>query len=144
MVVVIEAAFAVVSQRDDPYISQDTYYVVAHWHYALSLVAACAVFALAYVVLCLRPLSRLQSRLGWAHIALMFVGLALILAPSIGLNFAGMPKRHADYPGPEILEMSTAAQAAGYWTSLSSLAPFSGLVMLKLAHGWRSRRGVRE
>jgi heme/copper-type cytochrome/quinol oxidase subunit 1 len=115
------------------YSSQDTYYVVAHGPYVLSLVTACGVFAIVY--LALRPSTTLQRRLGWVHVAAMAVGFALLLSPVIGFDFLGMPRR---YVAPDqAFEAWRRMAQAGYVVSLLSLAPFAGLLLLKLVRGLR-------
>lgn len=71
----------------------DTYYVVAHWQYVVSLVLGFLVFA---VLLQLLP-KRYPAFLGWAQFACFTVGVFCITLPQFFLPLQGMPRRYVDY-----------------------------------------------
>ena len=77
---------------------QDTYYVVAHFHYFLSLAAVFAIFAGWYYSF--PKITGYMYNERWPAAVLDHVhrGQHSVL-PEIFLGLAGMPRRYADYPG---------------------------------------------
>jgi len=79
-------------------IMHDTYYVVAHFHYVLSMGAVFGVFAAWYFWIEKMVGLPYPELLGQVHFWLFFVGVNLTFFPMHFLGLAGMPRRIPDYP----------------------------------------------
>jgi cytochrome c oxidase subunit 1 len=105
----------------------DTYYVVGHFHYVLSMGAVFSLFAaFFYWIQKMTGLTYNESH-GQLCFWLMFVGVNMTFFPMHFLGLAGMPRRIPDYPD-EYLGWNSLA-STGSMVSIAAVVVFIYIVM---------------
>jgi cytochrome c oxidase subunit 1 len=91
----------------------DTYYVVGHFHYTMSIGAVAAIFAGFYYWIGKMCGRQYPEWMGKVHFWVSFIGINLTFFPMHFSGLAGMPRRYIDYP-----------DAFWGWNMISSIGSF--------------------
>ena len=113
----------------------DTYYVVAHFHYVMSLGAVFGIFAGIYYWIGKMSGKQYPEWAGKVHFWLFFIGANLTFFPQHFLGNQGMPRRYIDYP--DAFAMWHEVSSWGAFLSFASFLFFIGIVAYTLAAGRR-------
>jgi cytochrome c oxidase subunit 1 len=111
----------------------DTYYVVAHFHYVLSLGAVFAIFGGFYYWFPKMSGRMYNEFLGKVHFFVMFVGVNMVFFPMHFLGLDGMPRRIPDYT-PAFTGWNQVA-TYGYMVTIAGVAVFFVNLFWSLAAG---------
>ncbi|MGB3865098.1 MAG: cytochrome c oxidase subunit I [Xanthobacteraceae bacterium] len=104
---------------------QDTYYVIAHFHYVMGVAAVFAIFAGWYYWFPKITGYMYNETIGKIHFWVMFIGVNILFFPQHFLGLSGMPRRYIDYP-----------DAFAGWNYVSSIGAFiSGFSVLIFIYG---------
>ena len=112
----------------------DTYYVVAHFHYVMSLGSVFGIFAGFYFWIGKMSGRQYPEGLARLHFWLTFVGVNVAFFPMHFVGLAGMPRRVADY-----------ADAYAGWNHISSIGSyisFAGFLVFLVVVWWTLTKGA--
>ena len=124
------------SQAGADRVYHDTYFVVAHFHYIMSLGAVFGIFCGIYYWFPKMTGREIPDWAGKLHFWWMFIGSNITFFPQHFLGLAGMPRRYIDY-----------SVEFAYWNYISSIGAFIsfgsflffiGLIFWSLAYGRRT------
>jgi heme/copper-type cytochrome/quinol oxidase subunit 1 len=111
----------------------DTYYIVAHFHYVLSMGAVFGIFAGFYYWIGKITGRQYPEVLGQIHFWLFFIGVNITFFPMHFLGLAGMPRRVPDFP--DAYSGWNAVASFGSYISFFSAILFFYVVYVTLING---------
>lgn len=111
----------------------ETYYVVAHFHYVMSLGAVFAIFAGIYYWIGKITGRQYNETLGKVHFWMMFIGSNITFFPQHFLGRQGMPRRYIDYP--EAFEFYNYISSIGAFIAFASFLLFFYIVFQTVTSG---------
>ena len=106
----------------------DTYYVVAHFHYTMSIGALFTLFCGWYYWFPKMSGRMYSEFIGKLHFWLAFIGVNLTFFPQHFSGLAGMPRRYADYPDA-LAGWNYVSSVGSYISGLGTLVFFFGVAM---------------
>ncbi len=113
----------------------DTYYVVAHFHYVMSIGAVFAIFAGMYYYIGKMSGRQYPELAGKLQFWTFFIGVNITFFPQHFLGRQGMPRRYIDYP--EAFAYWNKISSMGAFLSFASFLLFIGIVFYTLRYGRR-------
>jgi cytochrome c oxidase subunit 1 len=128
----------VVAQASVDRAYHDTYYVVAHFHYVMSLGAIFALLAGIYYWFAKMSGRQYPEWAGKLHFWMFFIGANLTFFPQHFLGRQGMPRRYIDYP--DAFALWNQVSSWGAFLSFASFLLFIGIVFYTLLAGKRETR----
>nr|YP_010394934.1 cytochrome c oxidase subunit 1 [Phytophthora x alni]YP_010394974.1 cytochrome c oxidase subunit 1 [Phytophthora cambivora]DAZ89371.1 TPA_asm: cytochrome c oxidase subunit 1 [Phytophthora x alni]DAZ89411.1 TPA_asm: cytochrome c oxidase subunit 1 [Phytophthora cambivora] len=111
----------------------DTYYIVGHFHYVLSMGAVFGIFTGFYFWIGKISGRRYPEILGQIHFWLFFIGVNITFFPMHFLGLAGMPRRIPDFP--DAMSGWNAVSSFGSYISFFSAIFFFYIVYVTLVYG---------
>jgi cytochrome c oxidase subunit 1 len=116
------------------YHAQDSYFVVAHFHYTLFAGSLFGLFAGVYYWFPKVTGAMLREGLGKIHFALLFIGANLTFFPMFLLGQDGMPRRVADYTPADGWQGLNTASTIGAFLIALGVAAFIANLVVSLRH----------
>ena len=113
----------------------DTYYVVAHFHYVLSLGAVFTIFCGWYYWYTKMTGRLMPEWIGQVHFWTTFIGVNLTFFPMHFLGLAGMPRRYIDYVD--------ALQGFNYVASIGAYISFASTIFFVITSVYCAKWGKR-
>ncbi|MEL6481653.1 MAG: cytochrome c oxidase subunit I [Pseudomonadota bacterium] len=128
----------------------DTYYVVAHFHYVMSLGAVFGIFCGIYYWIGKMSGRQYPELWGKIHFWTFFIGTNITFFPQHFLGRQGMPRRYIDYP--EAFALWNYVSSIGAFISFASFLFFLYIMYYTLTRGqkvtdpnyWNDPRGTLE
>ena len=113
----------------------DTYYVVAHFHYVMSLGAVFGIFAGIYYYFGKVTGRHYPEWAGKLHFWLFFISTNVTFFPQHFLGRQGMPRRYIDYP--EAFALWNYVSSIGAFVAFASFLFFLGVMVWAVLYGRR-------
>ncbi|HEX2892282.1 cytochrome c oxidase subunit I [Vineibacter terrae] len=113
----------------------NTYYVIAHFHYVLSLGAVFGIFAGFYYWIGKMSGRQYPEWAGKVHFWTTFVGVNITFFPMHFSGLAGMPRHYPDYP--DAFHLWNAMSSIGAFITFASTLWFVGVALYTITAGRR-------